>query len=320
MENRVQYYYVCIYVQINAYTWIHNEKRNSPPLRKSANYPSKGVALTFNERIAHLEVGTLEAFCVHANEICERRGNEFLTPEYVNRQYEFLKDHEAKWLDGYGTRYSSLFLHELATHNLDNSCGLRPAAFCRWLYNKIRPYNIFKIYDEICALEWEALPKDIPVNQRPLAFQSEPPRVRKSITKKPSQLKGRVLGGFWHKHHTQAEFILNNIHLQHKKPKTKARLTQFVERSFPADSVEQESWNAFSKLTAHECTITTYEERAGEGILTGEWIVYASHDSKNYYLTLASHIEPDEAILNRIGLCRDDFPFLNEYPQFKGKS
>ena len=276
------------------------------------------IGLSFDASIAHLGVGTLEDFCVHANRVCECRNHEPLTPEYVIKQYEFLKKHEAEWLDAYGAKYSSLFLHELATHNLDNSCGLFPAAFCRWLYNKIRPYDVFNIYDEICALEWEALPKDIPLEQRPLAFQSEPPRVRTSITKEARPFnKDKPLAGFHHKHHTQAEFIFTNILLQHQKPKTKVRLAQFEKEIFPADVKVQESWDTYAKLAAHEHTVATYEERAAAGILTGEWIVYARHEGKNYYLTLATHSEPDEKILKRIALCRDDFPFLGDYPQFK---
>lgn len=273
--------------------------------------------MPFEKNIAHLGVGSLEDFCAHANTVCVRRNNELLAPAFVISQYEFLKNHEAEWLDGYGAKYSNLFLHELATHNLDNNCGLLPALFCRWLYNKIRPYDVFNIYDEICALEWEALPKDIPIGKRPLAFQADPPLVRKSITKKAKPFSGEILGGFWHKHHMQAGFILTNILLQNEKPKTKAHLAQIEQDAFPADVDTQESWDTYIKLMAHEYTIEAYKKRSEAGILTGEWIVYARHKGKNYYLTLATHTEPDEKILNRIALCRNDFPFLNEYPQFK---
>lgn len=55
----------------------------------------------------------------------------------------------------------------------------------------------------------------------------------------------------------------------------------------------------------------SYEKRASQQKLTGEWIIYAKYQSKNYYLTLAQHDEGDDVIHQRIiEGCQADFPFL----------
>jgi hypothetical protein len=45
------------------------------------------------------------------------------------------------------------------------------------------------------------------------------------------------------------------------------------------------------------------------GDATGDWIVYASHEEKNYYLCIAKHDE-DEFILHTIKRCASQFPFI----------
>ena len=280
-------------------------------------YASEGELVSFTDYIAHSGAMSLEDFCAHVNEVGARWNNEPLLPEIVLEQYEHLKTDVAGWLEHYGARYSKLFLHQLATQSLDNSCSLRPALFCQWLYGKICPYDVFNIYDEICTLEWASLPKDAPLELRPMAFQTESPRIRKTVTKKATPFKGKLLAGFWHKHHSQAGFIFTNILLQHKKPRTKVRIERFEKEAFPEDTAIQGDWDAYTKLATHEYTVATYEERVAEGIVTGEWIIYAQHEGKNYYLTLATHKEPDEEILKRVALCRDDFSFLSMYPQFE---
>ena len=54
-----------------------------------------------------------------------------------------------------------------------------------------------------------------------------------------------------------------------------------------------------------------YAERSRDQRLTGEWIVYARHEGRNYYLCLARHDEEDATIFDRIkNGCVDEFPFL----------
>ena len=273
--------------------------------------------MSLQKMISFQVADTLEDFCKNANNVCTQRTSRGLAPGYIIQQYNFLVDSSREWLNGYGAIYSQLFLHELATQSLDNSCELMPALFSKWLYNKIHPYDVFNIYDEISILEWNDIPKDMPVEKRPLAYRSDPPHIRKSITRKASEFKQYPLKGFWHKHHTQAGFIATNIFLQHNKAEEVSRIAQLSEVAFPNNPNDEEAWGEYLNLMAHECTVGTYEERLKGGRTTGEWIVYARHEGRNHYLTLATHSEPDIAILRRIALCRDDFPFLNDYPQFR---
>ena len=54
-----------------------------------------------------------------------------------------------------------------------------------------------------------------------------------------------------------------------------------------------------------------YVNRAKDNRNTGEWIVYAVHEGKNYYLCLGTHGNENEWI-DIVEQCRSDFPFLWE--------
>ena len=61
------------------------------------------------------------------------------------------------------------------------------------------------------------------------------------------------------------------------------------------------------KLT-HEIVLGAYTERHAANQMTGEWIVYAQVAGVNYYLTLATHKEPDAAVEARVRTCFAEFP------------
>jgi hypothetical protein len=58
-------------------------------------------------------------------------------------------------------------------------------------------------------------------------------------------------------------------------------------------------------------------ERANDGRLTGEWIVFAKQDGVNYYLTLGVH-QDDEAIWRRCKACAAEFPDLRIIQKNRG--
>jgi hypothetical protein len=59
--------------------------------------------------------------------------------------------------------------------------------------------------------------------------------------------------------------------------------------------------------------VQLYADRARAQELTGEWIVFAKHEGKNYYLCLAGHDEGDDHIFARISDgCAYEFPFLSD--------
>jgi hypothetical protein len=61
----------------------------------------------------------------------------------------------------------------------------------------------------------------------------------------------------------------------------------------------------------HAFVMGGYQERSNAAEMTGEWIVYACHEGVNYYLTLGTHTEGDDAILSRVRACSHEFPHLD---------
>jgi hypothetical protein len=54
-----------------------------------------------------------------------------------------------------------------------------------------------------------------------------------------------------------------------------------------------------------------YWDRSEDDELTGEWIIFAEHDGKNYYLCLATRKEGYDVIADKIkSECCPEFPFL----------
>jgi hypothetical protein len=72
-------------------------------------------------------------------------------------------------------------------------------------------------------------------------------------------------------------------------------------------TVEDASW------IAHEVSVGSYERRSNRGVLTGEWIVYAQHESRNFYLCLGRHDSGDGELKRQIeAVCCKEFPFLQD--------
>jgi hypothetical protein len=126
---------------------------------------------------------------------------------------------------------------------------------------------------------------------------------RKSQTKPAEELRRGCLRGLWHKHHTQAVFMLPNVALHWRKGK---RLDQFLASSLRPGS-KFDAARAFEMT--RDWTRKGYLERAKAGKLTGQWIVYAKQGGVNYYLTLGTHGD-DEAIWSRAKSCSNEFPEL----------
>lgn len=90
-------------------------------------------------------------------------------------------------------------------------------------------------------------------------------------------------------------------------------MNKFFDRYYPAAECTEEEWNAFLSRISHEMTVGAFESRLGEHYFSGEWIIFAKHEGRNYYLTLASHSEDDDAILQKLACSAEEFPFLENY-------
>jgi len=154
------------------------------------------------------------------------------------------------------------------------------------LYNQMHGINPFQIVDEIRALEQS----EIATRTKPAAEFSRPP-----------------LQGLWHKHFFSAQFVARNIrtHLSGGK------LTKLVEEIFDVKKSPVVTEDMVKELS-HRVTAESIKQRADDGKLTGEWIVFAKHGGKNYYLCLATHNDRDQLIYESIKTaCWHQFPFLS---------
>jgi hypothetical protein len=151
-----------------------------------------------------------------------------------------------------------------------------------------RTANIFPILDEIAVLEGA-------LNSRP------------TNTKPAACFNGPVLAGLWHKHYFQASYIPKNI-LNHW------RANEFVERIKSVFGIDTALTKQKVGQIAHAFVLDAYRERSQSYDMTGEWIVFARQDGMNYYLTLGTHLEGDEAIRKRVMACCGEFPELLVLP------
>jgi hypothetical protein len=159
-------------------------------------------------------------------------------------------------------------------------------------YEPKRIYNVHAIYDALKSLEAG--------------------NVNGQNTKSSSSFRHKPLKGLYHKHHFQACYIPNNVLLELNKGNTFKKLWDEVANETNiayGDLITQE----FVARLSHKVTFDSLGLRRQRQALTGEWIVYASIDGQNYYLTLASHNEDDADIYKRVQLCFSDFPELEPY-------
>ena len=154
--------------------------------------------------------------------------------------------------------------------------------FCARLYG----INPFQIVDEIRALEDLA---------------------KVTRTKPATQFTRLPLKGLWHKHFFCARFLVHNITNHFSGGKLDKLVNEVLDPSKSPVLTE-----GMIRELSHRVTVEAFEKRAGEGNLTGEWIVFAKHEGKNYYLCLATHGTGDQSIYNSIQVaCWPQFPFLS---------
>jgi len=145
-----------------------------------------------------------------------------------------------------------------------------------------RTQSVFSIYDEIGQME-----------------ESDPPR--RTGTKGAQPLVGPALTGLTHKHYktsSLSDFMLN-IKNHWKRRQNRS------ERQRIEEEVRQ---GGHTGKAAHEIVLSGYQARHGPNRMTGEWIVYAVIGGVNFYLTLATHKEPDSAVRERTRSCFAEFP------------
>lgn len=162
---------------------------------------------------------------------------------------------------------------------------------------------------------------------RPLTVIDEIKSLEKlkiSQTKPATPFRGRYLGGLWHKHYMNGDVasLAQNV----KSALDEYRIPFFDKRIREAQAAGEKRLVTKEDVPkiVDDVLRNNLARRRSEGKMTGEWVIYAQHESQNFYLCLAKHDDGDEKIREKIErICLWEFPFLKDVfqvPQAKGNS
>lgn len=135
-----------------------------------------------------------------------------------------------------------------------------------------------------------------------------------SRTKAEEQFRKKPLHPLWHKHFFLAKHVPRNVGVRwNLHDGGNKDLTKMLDEVAKNSGESPEVWHNY---LAHRLVVQGFEERAQRG-LTGDWIIFAKHDGKNFYLDLAIHEQGEEcradALFQRIkNGSHAEFPFLFE--------
>ena len=131
-------------------------------------------------------------------------------------------------------------------------------------------------------------------------------------TKPAEPFTREALKGLWHKHFFSALFMAENLRIGLGKGRLRKLVSEALD---PSNAKPGETHEEYADRVSRELATQTVNEtldlRRGGGKLTGEWIVFARHEGKNYYLSLNTHKDGDPYIRARIiEFCLEEFPFI----------
>lgn len=132
-------------------------------------------------------------------------------------------------------------------------------------------------------------------------------------TKPPAPLARAPLKGLWHKH-----YVPNGIgpfarNLRNGLQKNGLPWFENLIEQAQASGDDRYLEDIHIKQIVHDAVHENWVRRATAGELTGEWIIYAKHDGRNYYLSLGEHKSGDRHKQLRAqidAVCCVEFPFL----------
>lgn len=165
------------------------------------------------------------------------------------------------------------------------------ALACRLLNSSDPRFNPFAVLDEIDYLEGIT---------------------KASRTKSEAQFKKSPLFPLWHKHFFSAQHLIKNVGIRWNLPNGGNRdLDKMINDVAGKYGEDPTAWPGY--LT-HQLVVGGFTDRAERG-LTGDWLIYAKYENRNYYLDLATHEEgvADQAntLFKKLkNGSQSEFPFL----------
>ncbi len=129
-----------------------------------------------------------------------------------------------------------------------------------------------------------------------------------SRTKPAMPFDSPALKPLWHKHFSASRHVLKNIGIRWALDRKGNRDLDGL-----IGSIAKAGSDRWADQLCHQIVIGGYAERAQRGRLTGDWIIFAKHDRRNYYLDLATHTEGNDGqtLMEKIRLGSEaEFPFL----------
>jgi hypothetical protein len=130
-----------------------------------------------------------------------------------------------------------------------------------------------------------------------------------SSTKRPTQFKRPPLRPFWHKHFSTSRHLMRNVGLRWGLEKSgNCDFSAAIERVTREYGDQPDLWQ---KRLPYQIVLGGLHDRTTARRMTGDWIIFARHEGRNFYLGLGTHEESRDAIYQRL---RDEseceFPFL----------
>ncbi len=128
-----------------------------------------------------------------------------------------------------------------------------------------------------------------------------------SRAKEARRFKDEPLKGLWYKHYFQTRFLAQNLLNELPRVDVAALLRRHAQ---PGEGGDVAIDGHFLDDLAREAVHVSFERRAEERRLTGEWIVFDRTGAGNHYLTLARHREGenrkegDRRVFARVEECR----------------
>jgi hypothetical protein len=134
---------------------------------------------------------------------------------------------------------------------------------------------------------------------------------RRVGTKSAKQFKYPPLNGLWKKHYLVGGLASMARNIQIGFGSGQRELKKIIGKNFDPTTANFSPEN-IPKIA--KAVTNIYADRSHKQRLTGEWIIFAKHEGRNYYLCLATHDEAKNYpadLFERIKLgCSYEFPFL----------